>query len=475
MRAAKKLESKLANWKEKAKSRAKALDENKRRIKSLTASREMWKARFKEQRRANRALQKQLSTSPQQSHTAVRHHTYSAELIELCLHLRSTGGCSYRGCVKILQTLILLLHLEFKLPSIWSIRNWEIKYGYHELQSSGRKGDRWVLIIDESVSIGSQKLLLLLGVNLADYDFESALCHSGVRVLDIRLGKSWKGVAIKAVIDDVLGRNYELAYTCCDNGNNLRNALSLSNLTHIPDCGHKLGHWLKISYQKNENFIAFCNATTHMKQQLILSKYAEYVPPKHRTKARFLNISAIIEWANKMFKVIKRYQRQKHPPEVLEKLVWLLDYQDLIKKMTLEQELINRVNEVLKTNGLSEASSKKCKGYIIESKSCSSLKNYILDYLNSTLDALPEEEQIICSSDVIESMFGLFKYRNNKSPCSSITESCLSIANYGNKINKEKVKSAMEKVLIIDLKAWRDKNLPISVHRKRRKVFQKTG
>ena len=475
MRENKNVATKLAHWREKAKCRGKMIHYQNRKILDLEQSRSTWKKKYYEEKAARHRLEKSLGSKPKENKTLVSNHSYSAELIELCIGIRSAGGCSYRGCVKILQTLLLLLNLEFDIPSFSSIRNWEMKLGYYELAQSSDASEQWALIIDESISIGSQKLLLLLGVNLNQYTFNQALGLSDVRVLDIRLKKSWKAPDISGVISDVIARNYQLKYCCCDNGNNLCNSLYISGLEHIEDCGHALGNWLEKTYADNQQFIDFCNASTMMKKQLILSEYAEYIPPKQRTKGRFLNISGIVKWANKLLSLAQQYEKSGAEPKAFEKIKWIISYQEFIKKLTAEQQLINQVNKVLKNNGLSNGTVLECTQYIESSEVESSLKEFMLDYLKRTRAKLPGMETIICSSDIIESIFGLFKYNHQKSPCGAITESCLSIASYGKKTETEGIKNAMEQVTIVDLKRWRADNLSITIQQKRKKLFKNTS
>ena len=75
----------------------------------------------------------------------------------------------------------LVLALQIRPPSYSSIRYWEQKMSYYRLSTvSADSGQEWVLIIDESIAIGREKLLLFLGVDLGAYCFGQPLCFADV-------------------------------------------------------------------------------------------------------------------------------------------------------------------------------------------------------------------------------------------------------------------------------------------------------
>ena len=84
----------------------------------------------------------------------------------------------------------MFLEINCKRPSASSIRNWIIKSGYYIYQQPPTAGN-WCVIIDESVSIGHEKLLLILGIPLSDWEFGKAIVHKDVSVLYVGIATSW--------------------------------------------------------------------------------------------------------------------------------------------------------------------------------------------------------------------------------------------------------------------------------------------
>ena len=81
------------------------------------------------------------------------------------------------------------------------------------------------------------------------------------------------------------------------------------------------------------------------------------------------------------------------------------------------------------------------------------------DYLSNQKAKLPNVDQILCCSDIIESMFGKYK---NKGGVKIITEDDLKIAAYSEDKNIFQIKQAMEHVKIADVLNWKKNNTTIS-------------
>ena len=471
-----KTESKLNSWREKAKKRRVKIWALEKRIKEVIVGRENWKQKYQALKLENARLQKELKSSFKEEKTKIKHHAYSAEEISFFLNLRTIGGCSLRGCLRVMQVLYLVLGLNMKRPSPSTIRLWEIKLGYAKIQAKCEDTTSdWVLIFDESVNIGSEKMLLLIGVNLGEYKFDAPLDIQNVDVLGIWINSSWKGVQIKPVIDSAIERNYNFKYCCSDNANNLRSALKMSDIIHIEDCGHSLGRVLERKYKKDSIYKKFSAQKTLFMKQNVLGKYAIFLPPKQRSKGRFMNLWSTCKWGMRMVYLAENWKKEGLTMDQFKKIKWILNYKEFIEILHKEQSIINGVNKLLKHNGLSELIQQKCEDLMKSSDVSESFKDEIRAYLKRNLSKLSEEKSIICSSDIIESIFGKLKNKLAQNSSSGLTEGSLSIANYGNQVTPEEVKKAMEEVTIVDIDNWRKDNLPESVLRRKRKLFKNTG
>jgi len=472
--------NKVSLWREKAKKRSKEISVQKKRVKELLWSRDNWKRKYKSLKAEHAALEKRLKKIERTAVPAEcrkvkpKNHSYSVQLILLCIWLRQGGNCSLRGCVSILKIMSLMFGLELSFPSPSSIQNWEKKLGYSRLDQMGSSDQEWVLILDESISVGQQKLLLILGVELSKYSFGGSLRFEDMQVLYLGIGKSWKGEGISKELEQLKSKGFSISYAVSDGGTNLGKGLRISKLIQVKDCTHALGNLLKKQYSTNESFIAFSKQCGIFKRQVMLGKDAFMMPPTQRVKGRFLNLEPLSNWAYKMLLLIKKKDSMLNA-EQKEKLAWLNTYQTLIIQIYEQCKTMNRLFKILKNEGLSQQSAQQCRSVLRNSKATIFFKKGVRQYLKTNLALMKSKQPIICCSDIIESYFGKYKNQLAKTSAQLITDSCLCIPNFNHSFDEAEIKMAMEKVKIVDLKNWRLNNLPSDVFQQKRKLLQSVG
>ena len=82
------------------------------------------------------------------------------------------------------------------------------------------KGKRYALIVDESMMIGSEKMLLTLAV--AADNIGMAITEKDISIVDISIAKSWNGKTIQEVLEKVAAKiGHEPEYVISDNGSSI--------------------------------------------------------------------------------------------------------------------------------------------------------------------------------------------------------------------------------------------------------------
>lgn len=400
-------------------------------------------------------------------------HSYPVAIISLTLLLRR-AHCSLRGCLEVLRVMSLYLALELTIPSMSSIRHWEKKLGHWRLHQIPCPQERWAIILDESVGVGQQKLLVVLGVPLSAYQFGQALSLEQVQVLCVRLSASWKAEAIRQELVQLRARGYAISYAISDGGTNLGKALRISKIVQIQDCTHALGKLLERQYKKDEEFQAFTKACALFKRQTLLGEASLVMPPAQRAKGRFLNLEPLCQWGCKLLCLLEE------KPELLsesmrKKIAWLLPYRDMLIQMHEQCQTMHALLKILKNKGLSEHTVQQCRLISAESKANDLFKQGVEAYLQKNLARLAEDTCRLCCSDSIESLFGKYKNQLRQAPGQVITDSCLTMANLTAKPQQEEIKQAMEETKMVDLQQWKKENVPKSLLYKRRELFKNAG
>ncbi|MGB3849136.1 MAG: hypothetical protein WA958_04165 [Tunicatimonas sp.] len=464
---------KVARWKEKAKQYRRERDAYRKRIQALTIGRDHWKSKYKRSQKERLVIGQKPTVPGLTPQSKPARHSYPVALISLALLLRR-AHCSLRGCLEVLRVMSVYLGLELSIPSISSIRHWEKKLGHWRLHQSACSQERWAIILDESVGVGQQKLLVVLGVPLLGYQFGQALSLEQVRVLSVRLSASWKAEAIRQELVQLQGRGYAISYAISDGGTNLLKALRVSEITQIQDCTHALGKLLEKQYKKDEEFQAFTKACALFKRQTLLGEGSLVMPPVQRAKGRFLNLEPLCQWGCKLLCLLEE------KPELLsesirEKIAWLLPYQDMLIQMHEQCQTMHALLKVLKNKGLSEQAAQQCRVILEESEANDFFKQGAEAYLQENLSRLSEDTCRLCCSDSIESLFGKYKNQLRQAPGQVVTDSCLTMANLTAKPQQEEIKQAMEKTKMVDLQQWKKENVPKSLLQKRRELFKSVG
>ena len=452
-----KVKQKENKWKSKSQKYSKENKLLRMELKRVRTSRIKWRTSYQ-------------SLKLRQKGEPVKGHPYRLELMTLGIVLHISYNISLRATANALYSIGVMYGNEVKKLSATTIRNWSLRMGLYYLSQQIDAG-RYVLIADESISMGQEKLLVMLLVKI-DNDVSHRIAPlemSEVSVLHIQAKSSWKGADISTIIKGKMVENtgLEIVYALSDKGTNLRNAFKLSALTWVNDCTHLLSNCTQELYQQDEALNALIKAMNGSRARWALSHLAVYTPPALRKKARFHQIFAIYKWADM---ILEKWDLL--PQAAKDELIYLKEHQKIIQTMKQIHSLIEDFSALVKGKGVHSHTEKLW--YLTYEKRCkewtdkqdfidTKLEKYhqtIVDYIIQTKKSLPDESQILCCSDIIESMFGKYK---NKGMASIITDDALKMAAYPHKIQKKEVIKAMFETKNKAVKKWKKENTTVSL------------
>lgn len=438
------------NWKKKAIARRKEIDTLKKRIKEVIISRDNWKEKHQEEKKSGEKAAILQGAKAQ-------HHQYNLPLVVLVLELYKYGGMSLRSCQHSLKCMFLCLGLSNRVPSHGSIRNWICKCGIHRVKMRCATSKEYVIFVDESITFGSEKILLILGVAVDEIDQERSLSHTEMNVLYMGVSKEWKGEQIKAEIEKIAEQE-RIKYIVSDQGTNLRKAYNLLNYSHIEDCTHILANFLKNIYGSDEDFESFRKLIGKLRKDWNLSKAkSKYMPPTMRGKMRFANIFPCVTWAQK---ILADWENLSE--DVQNSLVFLKEKSDFIQSLIEVAKIFKLVCAKLKNKGFGRVQKQEILKEFSEMKAGATSSIFIKnceDYLENLThkSELLGQDYLLCSSDIIESYFGKFKAKVNPNSRSGLTEFIFTIATFGQSFSQQEAKKALQNIKCKDLKLHRNK------------------
>jgi hypothetical protein len=432
-------------WKNKSLSQSKEIKYLRQRNKELIFSRDLWKHKYFQKESVG-------VVSGGLDHSKARYHQYELWVILLLLEWHSYGSMSLRSCRHTLLKMVLVLGLSIRIPSHSSLRNWFCKSGYYRLKGSLKSDVPMVVLVDESIVIGGEKVLLILGTPASNRCFERPLVHENMVVLYVGFGREWKWEMIGAIVQSI-AQHTPISYVVSDRGTNLVKCFHSCSYVNISDITHVFANELKRLYEQDETFVAFTNLIGQVRKAWYLSaEKSAYIPPKMRTKLRFANLFPCVDWSVKILQKWTELDEQ-----IREKLVFLKQHEDFIQSLNQLQKVFKDICELLKNKGFSLEQKTKALAMLASLQVSEKTQIFIKKveiYLEDLTQKMSQigEDNIICSSDIIESFFGKFKEKTNAKGHQKLTEFVFTIANFSNNFNTDEIKKALEFSKVKDFK-----------------------
>jgi len=366
----------------------------------------------------------------------------------------------------------IYLSLNINQPSHTTILNWTKKQGIGNFRDKSYFDDnKWILIADESIQFGNKKLLFVVAVPIKKEKSGRYLIYSDLVPLLIKVSSSWKAEKIAEEIKKNIDIK-KVVYAISDKGSNLTSAFKTLKITHVEDINHYFSNIMQNLFEKNETFKGYTKALSDMRTKLSMSKFARIVPPNQRVMTRYMNLTPIFKWGSKMLNLLETNNLTN---EEKEKLSFLMQYKDFVLETLEILTVTNKIQEIIKNNGLSKSSIKKSLKLFenLEFGNAITVKSLIIEYFNSIRTKTKKRKIVICSSDIIESCFGKYKelIKNNKTVGISDMSLCIS-AMLGENAD---IKNVFEKISMNNVKEWKKNNIGDTLLKQKRNLLKKIG
>ncbi|MDR1273224.1 MAG: hypothetical protein LBK12_01615 [Odoribacteraceae bacterium] len=362
------------------------------------------------------------------------------------------------------------------------MENWVKKCGLEIYRTAGSslRGTGYAQVTDESMMIGSQKLLLTLGIPAKHPG--RPLDSSEARVLDMSVAESWTGEGVARrllVASDRVG--HAALYLVSDNASIMIAGARLAGMKHYHDISHSLGMYLERTYKNEVDFKTYLALMTEPKFKHNMKKIAYLLPPRQRTIARFLNLSGWVDWSKKMLASFHRLDADER-----EVFSFIPANASLIDELSGVMTCVKSIEHLFKHSGLSRQTAGECRElvekYLLPGNArMIKLGNAIIEFIEKEAALFDlQNTSHNNSSDIIESLFGTFKTRKSPNKLHGITPFILFVPVQAKLKGKEQAKlfdfkAALENIKLSDIDSWRDENPPANLVNKRTKCLKMIG
>lgn len=417
------------------------------------------------------------------SNEAIARHWFSERTIALCTALYSRLSIGERTVVGIMEIMNEFTDNAFgDVPAHTTVGNWtkELGLSVYEDTPGALRGTPYAIIIDESMMIGSQKLLLLLAAPATNEG--RAVCEKDLMVLGIYVAKSWNSDSIQRAVEETVKKvGTAPEYIISDNGSTIRKAVRGTGYGHHLDVSHSLGMFLERTYREDPEYTGLSKLVQTARLKYNMQGVAVIQPPSQRSIARFMNLFDWVEWARRMLDVYHNLTG-----EMKAVYAFIPANASLVSELSETMECYKEIERCLKTKGLSKASAEWCRGKVRNNlmaggERMRKVGAFILQYLD-------REEALLVgkdgphniSSDPIEAAFGVHKDKKSPNKLYGVSPVILAmplrLALATPEKRKEfKFKELMEKSRHKNIKKWTDENLLPNMVSIRRKILKKTA
>jgi hypothetical protein len=409
-------------------------------------------------------------------------HRHSGLVIRLCLVWYLDAHVSLRGVGQILLSLIHLLGglLPLSLPYHQTVRSWMLRCGLFLLRRVVPPRDDWVWILDHTIRIGQQKCLLILGASLEGLQgCQDALEHHQVVVLDLWVTAHSSGVDVEdrlAKLAERVGKPRQIVF---DHGSDLNKGIHLFQADHPAvidtyDVTHKLACLVKAELEPDPRWAEFVRRCTSSLFQLQQSRGAFLTPPGPRSLDRYMNADRHTNWAGRVLALLDVPEKAEVAgllglseaearSWLEEKLGWLRDFRPEVGHWQRLLGAVQQTEQEVKNHGLGRQTAARVWGQlapeVFQDARLADFLTELRGYLKEEGGKVPAGESWLGTSDVIESLFGKYKWFGEKAPYAEVGASVLSLPLLTVELTADLVREAMISVSVEDVRTWVAENI----------------
>jgi hypothetical protein len=362
-----------------------------------------------------------------------------------------------------------------RLPCPQTVRTWLLRLGLFLLRRVVPKRSDWVWILDHTIRIGQHKCLLILGVSLQRFrNLPGALEHRDVVVLDLQVTTTCTGEYVADRFKALTERAGEPRQIVSDHGADLAKGIRLFQADHPEvidtyDVTHQLACLVKRVLHTDAQWAEFLRRCTACLFSLQQSAGAFLLPATARTRSRYLNVGPPIAWAQRMvtllespdltaIAVLLKKDEVQTRSFLEEKVGWLRAFREDVEHYHRLLEVVESTQREVKTHGFQAITAERVWEQLPAAvRDDTRLAGFLADvrsYLEREGGKLPDAERWLGTSDVIESLFGKYKWLGEKAPYAEVGANVLTLPVMTVDLTSELIREALATVSGKDVREW---------------------
>lgn len=410
------------------------------------------------------------------------HHCFGPKMISMCIEIACAVG--FRPAEKVLEIVFDTFGILDKTPQWTTIRTWLCRFGIATLQEPVEKADDWILMADHSNQIGTEKILVILGIRASQLPpLGQPLRHCDVRVLAVIPGTQWQQEDVAREYEAVAERVGPPIALVTDGAIELReSAFALENAGQsvlvIRDFKHMSANFLKHQLDQDERFAKFLSKIGQTRNAIQQTELAHLAPPAQKPKARFMNLGNTLHWAEVVLWQLSNPNSDGRQgitaARMNAKLGWLRSFREDVARWSRCQGVIDRSLTVINEDGLYSGASETLKSSLSFMGGCEASNQMIdklVNFVSESEEQLSEGLRVPMSTEILESSFGLLKALEKQHSKGGFTSLIAAIPGLLRRCTPELVKESFSRVSVTSMRAWVSDQLGPTLASKRQQAY----
>lgn len=371
-------------------------------------------------------------------------------------------------------------------PHFTSVINWVCRVGLAHLQEVKAPSEAWIAIVDMTLDIAYKKALVVLRLPLSVFlKRKGAVTLEDVSCAGIRIRESWKSEDVADALREILGDEAMLKAIIKDSGRDLAKGVRLwkdsqkrKDVFTISDLSHEVANALKADFKEQPSFKRITRKLKDNATKIFQSRLACLAPPKLRPKGRFMGISRLGHWLEKIQKLLGgpgRVHEGSLEAELRRLFGGFGNLGYMTKQLCQRSLLLAEMMKVLKTKGLNRESYQEAREILEKlpkrSESYKRISCWMTRHLHIQCRLGIAQTPLPVSSDIIESLFGIFKTFLARNPKAEMNHLVLGIAALCGPQSHLLIQTRLTQVSHRNFLDWKKKEIGVTGKMERMRIF----
>ncbi len=316
--------------------------------------------------------------------------------------------------------------LDVRVASYYSVRLWLLRLGLYQLSRPKIQADDWIWIVDHTMQLGERKCLILVGLRQSDWDADDrVLGQEDVELIDLVPVTESNGKVVFRQLQAAAAKTGIPRAIVSDGGPRPASR-------HRPVSPEASEHGVVVRHQAQDGvpvetcpgrgrFVAGVRGKVHrFKQQVSLTSLAALAPPQQRSKARYMNVDVLVDWAEESLRLLDRPKAMRkaglNVRRVEEKLGWLRKFVPQVRRWGEMLAVIGTTEHYVRHEGIHAKAAEELAAVLPKpaTPAACRLRKQLLEFVETQGQQAREGERLLGSSEVLESIIGKFKNRGGR-------------------------------------------------------------